>query len=239
MPSAPPDRTTRSVALDRAAALERMRPIMGWFTEPEAELLLTTAGTVLWELPPTCAVVEVGSYYGRSTVLLASAMLDLRPGGRLIAIDPHDGVISLSGRPDQKGAPTFEAFCRTLTAAGVRDAVEIVRERSTDVVWDQPIGLLFVDGLHDYDSVRADFDHFDRWILPGGFVAFHDCSEDFPGVVRLVDEVDERPEYGWVDRAGDLVVLRKYQTTSTTPPHEQPPQRLATDPAADRPVGRS
>jgi len=32
----------------------------------------------------------------------------------------------------------------------------------------------------DYDSVRADFEHFREWIAPGGFVAFHDYAPGFP-----------------------------------------------------------
>ncbi|MQB02315.1 MAG: hypothetical protein GEU78_19155, partial [Actinobacteria bacterium] len=112
--------------LDRAAALDLMRPIMGWFTEEEAELLLDTAARALSEASGTVedrAVVEIGSYFGRSTVLLASAVRDLRPSGRLTAIDPHDGVISLAGRANLQGSPTLEAFCRNLAAAGLRDVV--------------------------------------------------------------------------------------------------------------------
>jgi hypothetical protein len=54
-----------------------------------------------------------------------------------------------------------------LRAAGVWDVVEIIRQRSVAVVWAEPIGLLFIDGLPDYDSVRADFEHFREWIAPG------------------------------------------------------------------------
>ncbi len=195
--------------LDREAALDRMRPIMGWFTEHEARLLLDTAERALHETSEDCAVVEIGSYYGRSTVLLASAVQDLRPAGRLTAIDPHDGLISMSGQDDERGPSTYEAFCRSLRAAGVRDVVEVVRQRSVAVVWGEPIGLLFIDGLHDYDSVRADFEHFREWVAPGGFVAFHDYAPGFPGVTRFVDELRGDPEYRDQDRAGDLIVLRR------------------------------
>jgi predicted O-methyltransferase YrrM len=195
--------------LDRDAALDRMRPIMGWFSEAEAQLLLDTAEDALRQTGEDCAVVEIGSYYGRSTVLLASAVRDLRPAARLVAIDPHDGLISMSGRADERGPSTYDAFCRCLRAAGVWDAVEVIRQRSAAVAWAEPIGLLFVDGLHDYDSVRADFEHFREWIVPGGFVAFHDYAPGFPGVTRFVEELRGGGEYRDQDRAGDLIVLRR------------------------------
>ncbi|MCI0685797.1 MAG: class I SAM-dependent methyltransferase, partial [Sporichthyaceae bacterium] len=100
---------------------------------------------VLRDLPEG-HVVEVGSYRGRSTVLLASAMRALRPTGRVAAIDPHEGVISLAGRPDRHGSPTYEAFQANVAAAGLTDFVEVIRTPSTHVVWDRPIGLLFIDG---------------------------------------------------------------------------------------------
>ncbi len=160
---------------------------------------------------------ELGSCCGRSTVLLAGAIRALRPAGQVVAIDPHDGAISLAGRPDRHGPSTYEAFLRNLTAAGMREVVEVVRERSTNVSWRQPIGLLLIDALHGYDSVRADFQHFAPWITTGGYVAFHDCSANFPGVIRLIDEAQHTPEYGWVDQAGDLVVLQKQQPRLAQP----------------------
>lgn len=195
--------------VDPAVALGRMRPIEGWFTEPEAMLLLDVAQRAVAEHPDS-AIVEIGSYQGRSTVVLATAVQGLRPAMRVAAIDPHEGLIDMPARPHQQVSPTYEALCRNLNAAGVADAVEVIPLPSTSVPWNRPIGLLFIDGLHDYDSVRADLEHFERWIEPGGFVAFHDYSCDFPDVVRFIRELNERPEYGWVEHAGDLLVLRKH-----------------------------
>lgn len=192
----------------RSKALSLMRPIFGWFSEEEAELLLAIAVRALRDLDD-CAVVEIGSYLGRSTVLLASVVRDLRPSAQVVAIDPHVGVVSVADGIDQSGVPTYEAFCANLDAAGLSTSVRAIRQCSTDVSWDQPIGLLFIDGLHDYKSVSADFGHFKQWIKPGGFVAFHDYAYYWPGVVQLVDEAWNSCHFQWVDRVGSLVVLRK------------------------------
>jgi predicted O-methyltransferase YrrM len=204
-----PELSTRSV-VDTSRALSLMRPVGGWFSEEEAELLLATVSRALRELAGDFAVVEIGSYLGRSTVLLASAVRDLRPCGQVIAIDPHAGVVSITGGLGH-GVPTYEAFCANVTAAGLQDAVRVIRQCSTDVSWDQPIGLLFIDGLHDYESVSADFDHFERYIVSGGFVAFHDYAAYWPGVVQLVDELRSDRDYAWVDSVESLVVLQQRQ----------------------------
>lgn len=194
---------------DRSKALSLMQSIVGWFSEVEAELLLATVTRALRELTNDCAVVEIGSYLGRSTVLLASAVRDLRPCGQVVAIDPHGGEVGIAGDLDRQGVSTYEAFCANMVAADMRDVVRTIRKRSTYTYWDQPIGLLFVDGLHDYDSVSADFGHFERWIRPGGFVAFHDYSHHWPGVVQFVDEVRSGRDYEWVDGVQSLIVLQK------------------------------
>jgi hypothetical protein len=84
-----------------------------------------------------------------------------------------------------------------------------VVKRSFEVEWRQPICFLFVDGLHDYSNVSRDFHHFEHWIAPGGFVAFHDYQPDFPGVVSFVDELIAAGRYEPMQRALNLVVLRK------------------------------
>ena len=59
-------------------------PIEGWLTEAQAQRLWESARRV----PAGGLVVEIGSFRGRSAVVMASALED---GGRLVAIDPHAG----------------------------------------------------------------------------------------------------------------------------------------------------
>lgn len=204
----PTHRVPPGSVVDISKALSLMRTVWGWFSEYEAKLLLKTVSRALRDFPEDCSVVEIGSYLGRSTVLLASAVRDLRPDGHVVAIDPHEGMVSTAGGVEY-GIPTYEAFGANVTAAGLQDAVCAIRQCSTDVSWNQPIGLLFIDGLHDYASVSTDFDHFARWIRRGGFVAFHDYSPCWPGVVQLVDKLRNGDSYTWVDSAESLVVLQK------------------------------
>lgn len=40
----------------------------------------------------------------------------------------------------------------------------------------RPIDVLFIDGDHTYDGVKADFENYGIYIRPGGIIAFHDIS---------------------------------------------------------------
>ena len=63
--------------------------------------------------------------------------------------------------------------------------------------------------MHDYASVCADFRHFETSLAPGGYVAFHDYADYFPGVVKFVHELLATPLYRLVGRTGSMIVLRK------------------------------
>jgi predicted O-methyltransferase YrrM len=191
--------------------LARMRAIEGWLEDAEANLLIVTAAKALSELPEAAAMVEIGSYCGRSTVVLGSVLRTLRGAAKakLYAIDPHDGQIGALDQGLQQVAPTFETFQRNIAAAGLDQWVEPVRQCSFQVAWSKPIGYLFIDGLHDYANVARDFDHFERWVTPGGYVAFHDYADYYPGVKTFVNALLNKGDYEKVHCALSMMVLRK------------------------------
>lgn len=184
-------------------------PIEGWFYRDEADVLAELVAQVVTSLSDDARIVEIGSYHGRSTALIASVVDALAPGRRVVAIDPHEGRISESGRPDAYRRPTWDSFRHNLRQMDLLDAVDVRKARAVDVVWTEPVGLLFVDGLHDSGSVRGDFDHFAPWLVVGGIVAFHDYSPNFPGVIGVVDDVLSGAEFVEIARAGDLMAVRR------------------------------
>ncbi len=188
--------------------LVQMRNTEGWLDDGEAKLLIDMVVKLNSAKP--CTVVEVGSYCGKSTVVFALALKQLGQNeSRVFALDPHDGRIStLDGKIASTG-PTFDRFRDNIRAAGVEAFVEPILSRSTDVKWNREIDLLFLDGLHTYEHVLADFRHFSQWVRPGGRVAFHDCAPHFPGVQRVVSETLHGGQYQLTARANSLVVLQK------------------------------
>jgi hypothetical protein len=192
-----------------AAIIDRIRPVEGWLRDDEAELLVRVARHAAGEQEG--AIVEIGSYCGKSTVALATAARSARADARVFAIDPHLGVVSADDGLDgiTVGPPTFERFQHTISEAGLTDVVEVIRQHSFDVPWRSPISLLFIDGLHDYSSVARDFFHFEPHLSDGADVAFHDCDESSPGVQAFVAGLAGSGGYDEVGRASSLVVFRR------------------------------
>jgi predicted O-methyltransferase YrrM len=144
--------------------------------------------------PDVC--VEIGSARGKSACFIGLALR--RNGkGKLYAIDPH----SPTNWNDTQSTDTFAIINENLRSAGVADHVEIVRQTSADARAriTQPVDLLFIDGDHSYEGVKADWDLFSPLVSPFGVVVFHDTLWDLApdaklgrhdmGVPRFVEEL--------------------------------------------------
>ncbi|HCA84301.1 MAG TPA: hypothetical protein DEQ61_01585 [Streptomyces sp.] len=133
-------------------------------------------------------LLEVGTYCGRSTVLLAAAAREA--GTVAVTVDHHRGseeqqpgweyhdtsvVDPVTGRMD-----TLPAFRRTLHAAGLEDHVIAVVGRSPQVaaVWGRPLGLVFIDGGHTDEHATADYEGWTPHLAPGGLLVIHDVFAD-------------------------------------------------------------
>ena len=165
-------------------ALERARLVPGFLVDNEARFLGTLAACT----PAQGAIVEIGSFKGKSTVMLASVAAKYGQGP-VVAIDPHEGLSYLDiEMPDQD--PTFDEFLGSIKSAGVEEHVEVRRALSCDVGkdWNRPIRLLWIDGDHSYRGCKEDFDLFSPYLADGAVVALHDSLNGFEGPIRVVIE---------------------------------------------------
>jgi predicted O-methyltransferase YrrM len=195
--------------------LERMKQIEGWLAEDEADLLMAATALALARVPDAEAVIEVGSYCGRSTCVLGSVVKALRPTARVYAIDPHDGRVGAAEQSITVMPPTLEKLKRNLSSAGLTDFVNVVVAASWEVTLDQRASLIFIDGLHDYANVARDFHHFEPSLAVGGFAAFHDYADYYPGVKTFVDELLRTGRYERVRCAGSMMVVRRLEGSAT------------------------
>src|SRR5207249_2346362 len=76
--------------------MKEMRPIEGWLSDEEADLLISASAQAL--CTKEGAVVEVGSYCGKATLVLGRVAEAVRPEARVHAIDPHDGLLGARDR---------------------------------------------------------------------------------------------------------------------------------------------
>src|SRR5207249_9001658 len=97
----------------------------GFLGENEARFLGMLAACV----PARGTIVEIGSFKGKSTVMLASvaAHYGLEP---VVAIDPHTSP-SATDPGISAGSSTFEEFLASVKAAGLMEHVEPRSEEHT------------------------------------------------------------------------------------------------------------
>jgi hypothetical protein len=185
--------------------LDKVRSVPGWLTDPEADLLsAVTARAQGVAAARGACLVELGSYCGKSTLTIALTLASSStPDVKLVAIDPHEGY------PFAQGVDTHALMLDTLSRHGVSNRVEVVRARSWELDWSKHVALLLIDAVHDYAEVSRDFRCFERWLVPDSFVAFHDHSSAFPGVIGFVRELIDAGRWSLAAYRGGLAVLSR------------------------------
>jgi predicted O-methyltransferase YrrM len=171
-------------------AWQATKDVPGFLGENEARFLGLLAACI----PAQGAIVEIGSFKGRSTVMLAKVASHYG-SGPIISIDPHTHILA-TGRDSDTHPSTYNDFLTSLRGAGVEQHVEIHRELSKEVSrdWDRTIRFLWIDGDHSYEGAKEDFDGFMSFVSPMGVVALHDALNNFPGPIRVFVEEMLRPE---------------------------------------------
>jgi len=175
----------------------------GWLSEDQARQLFAAAATV----DPGRAVVEIGSHHGRSMIVLARGV---RAGVRVVAVDPFDD--SRWGG----GAESQEVFRANLRRAGVGDRVEVVRCTSADAArgWDgEPLGLVYLDGAHDRQSVLADIDGWSGRVAEGGLLVLHDAFSSVGVTQAMLRRFFGRRRFTYQRSVGSLVLFRRDQAS--------------------------
>jgi predicted O-methyltransferase YrrM len=143
-------------------------------------------------------LLEVGTYCGRSTILLADAAR--RAGVTALTVDHHRGSEEQQPGweyhdprtvdPELGVMDTLPTFRRTLHRAGLEDHVVALVGRSPQVaaVWGSPLGLVFVDGGHTDEHANADYEGWAPHVAEGGLLVIHDV---FP--VKLDEFTGQAP----------------------------------------------
>jgi predicted O-methyltransferase YrrM len=135
--------------------------------------------------------VEVGCKEGRTT----GHILKTIPDSTAIAIDPW-----MANPAEQNGDKTRETYEKWDFAkieaefwANVgehKDRCTMLRMTSEDGARLSQPGqdIVFIDALHDYESVKADIAAWLPLVRSGGVLAGHDFNHKWPGVERAVAE---------------------------------------------------
>jgi predicted O-methyltransferase YrrM len=189
-----------------AAALHAVARVEGWMTDVQAAVLWDAARTL--EAP--ARIVEIGSYRGRSAIVLALAAAE---GVDVVAIDPHAGN---DRGPQQirgsaaEGEADYAAFVGNLSGAGVADVVRHVRLPSQAALSsvDGPVDLLYIDGAHRYSPARDDIARWGERVPEGGRLLIHDAFSSVGVTLAILRELLSGKRFRYLGREGSLARYR-------------------------------
>jgi predicted O-methyltransferase YrrM len=160
-------------------------------------------------------IVEIGSFRGRSTIVLRRAAA---PEVEVVAIDPHGGGDRGPQQltPDAAlGEADHEAFHANLRRAGVDDDVRHVRRMSQDALGEVEgqIALLYVDGAHRYRPARADIERWGDRVAPGGTMLVHDAYNAVGVMLAQLRLLLLSPRWRYAGRSRSLAEYRREELT--------------------------
>ena len=204
-PSMSPD-SLGSETPDLATVTARVADVEGWMSPGQASTLYDAAR----RCPPGGTIVEIGSFQGRSTIVLASAA---SPDVAVIAIDPHAGndrgPQEIDGYADA-AADDHAVFLANLERAGVADRVRHVRKFSDDALADveAPIDVLYIDGAHRYGPARADIRDWGARVTEGGTMLIHDSFSSIGVTLAILRELLLGSRFRYVGRSRSMTIYR-------------------------------
>jgi predicted O-methyltransferase YrrM len=181
--------------------------IEGWLTDEQAQVLSSRAQA----LTAPDQIVEIGSYRGRSAVVLATAAHE---GVRVVAIDPHAGndrgPQQIHGSADE-GRRDHDAFMSNLARAGVRDRVRHVRLPSQQALAEVEgsAGVVYVDGAHRYRPARADIECWGARVRAHGTLLIHDAFSSVGVTLAITRVLLPGGEFAYIGRTGSLAEYRR------------------------------
>jgi predicted O-methyltransferase YrrM len=193
------------------------RRVRGWTRGEEAVRLARAA----YDLPKDAVIVEIGSFLGCSTVLLAGAR-QIRESGRVHCVDTFDASGDEFSVPiyrtirDSEKCTLRERFERNIERSGLRSRVEIHPGKAAEMAanWAGPIDLLFFDGDQSREGVRAAYEAWEPFLKDGGTLVLHNSRpgyrrEGHDGHAVLAEELVRAPLYGDVEHVGTTTFARR------------------------------
>jgi glycosyltransferase involved in cell wall biosynthesis/predicted O-methyltransferase YrrM len=195
--------------------IELSHEVQGWLTDTEAAELFYLARTLTPSTNPV--VVELGSWLGKSSVVLAGGLLG-KQNAKMYCIDPFGSDENAEYQQKYydpllagKSQTSEQIFATNAKKSGVTHIVVAMKGYSFDFAdsWSVPIDVLFIDANHEYEAVARDFQMWITHVKDGGIVAFHDANGSWPGPTRVVNESLAGFKFGRVHKADSIAWATK------------------------------
>ena len=191
------------------------RRIRGWIRGHGEAEALAKASESLGDSP---VIVEIGTFLGCSTVLLAGPC-KRRGSGRVHCVDTFSPTGDDAALPiyrtiaESLGMSIRQLFDKNIYRAGLSDWITVHEMRSDEAArrWDTPIDMLFLDGDVSIAGSREIFQAWSPFLRRGGILAINGTVErpSRIGSYQVVREFVRPPNYEDVRRVDHITFARK------------------------------
>ena len=162
---------------------------------------------MLWYMDKVrpAAYVELGVHIGYSYFAACHAVKELGLLTKCYGVDTWEG--------DDHAGPgdaDDERFCRELNGKAFAEFSTLLKMTFDEAVKgfsNKSVDLLHIDGRHGYEDVKHDFETWERTLVPGATVLFHDiCVPEF-GVRQFWGELRQKYQTFEFQHSSGLGVL--------------------------------
>jgi predicted O-methyltransferase YrrM len=132
-------------------------------------------------------ILEIGTGTGFSSLVFAKAIIDQEVFGSVDTIDINPespNIFNNNFSPIVEALPEMESMITFYN----KDSVDIIP------FLDKEYDLAFVDGCHDYDCVKSDYEAVTKKVKDGGCIIFHDVvktPDDKKGIWDVIAEIKQ------------------------------------------------
>jgi predicted O-methyltransferase YrrM len=196
--------TTSALPEELELYLRHSETIPGWTRGEEARELLRISHS----LSDGAIIVEIGSFLGAGTILLAGPRR-ICGSGLVHCVDPFNCSGDSFSVPHYQrillghgGGSLRDHFERNIHAAGLGRWVRIHQGRADEVArsWTAFIDLLYLDGDQSRKGVREAYDSWAQFLRAGGIIAVHNSAPEnhtaeHDGHRCIVEEEIKPPRY--------------------------------------------
>jgi predicted O-methyltransferase YrrM len=142
---------------------------------------------------------NLGTFYGLSTAALCAGIKDAGIDGHVDSFDTFSAKALRARKLHPQEPLSLEEVEKSLVEMGLGEVCTLYKGYFSDSikkVQNKRYNFIFVDGSHDYESVKEDFANWSPLLKVGGEIAFHDTHKNSTKtqVWRLMEELETQPD---------------------------------------------
>jgi len=185
---------------------KQFEKMLGWLQPSNADILFQYAMK-----SPINRVLELGSFCGKSTCVLATAMKEKK--GLVVAIDYFIKNQKYWGSKESIIIEdTFQSFWKNLGICGLTDYVIAFKSDHASILekMSGKFGMVYIDGGHIVKHVVPNMLFAWEHIVEGGYIVFDDYNnQNWPDVKVCVDVFCKKFNLELLNPPGTMAVIQK------------------------------